>query len=73
MRRSFYHYVKTLRDPYKKDEMTLFANAVDKDGTFPKQSKSYDEISNYLEMNGDYVVSMDIFDKVFRSYEENNK
>ncbi len=73
MRRSFYHYVKTLRDPYKKDDITLFANAVDNDGTFPKHSTAYEEISSYLEMNGDYVVSMDVFDKVFQMYQDNNK
>jgi len=73
MRRSFYQYVKTLRDPYKKDDITLFANAVDHDGTFPKHSSSYDELSGYLEMNGDYVVSMDVFDEVFQLYKDNNK
>lgn len=73
MRRSFYHYVRTLRDPYLKDDITLFANAVDQDGTFPKQSINYDELSDYLEMNGDYVVSMDVFDKVFQMYKDNNK
>lgn len=68
MRRSFYHYVKTLRDPYKKDEVTLFANAVDKDGSFPKQSESYDEISRYLEIDADYIDSMSVFDEVFQDY-----
>lgn len=73
MRRSFYHYVRTLRDPYKKDDITRFANAVDHDGTFPKQSSDYNELSDYLEMNGDYVVSMEVFDEVFQMYKDNNK
>ncbi|MCC5889272.1 MAG: YozE family protein [Alkalibacterium sp.] len=73
MRRSFYHYVKTIRDPYKKDEVTLFANSVDKDGSFPKQSEDYDEISRYLEIDADYVDSMSVFDEVFQNYIDNNK
>lgn len=73
MRRSFYHYVKTLRDPNKKDEITLFANAVDKDGSFPKQSEDYDELSRYLEIDVDYVESMSVFDNIFQDYLDNNK
>lgn len=73
MRRSFYHYVKTLRDPHKKDEMTLFANSVDKDGSFPKQSEDYDEISRYLETDADYIEAMSVFDDVFQMYQDNNK
>lgn len=73
MRRSFYQYIKTMRDPYKKDDMTLLANAIDKDGAFPKHSTQYNELSDYLEMNGDYVISMDVFDKVYQMYEDNNK
>lgn len=73
MRRSFFHYVKTLRDPYKKDEVTLFANAVDEDGSFPKQSEDYAEISDYLELNADYIKSMTVFDQVFQEYSDTNK
>lgn len=73
MRRSFYHYVKTLRDPYKKDDITLFANAVDEDGSFPKQSEEYGEISDYLELNADYIRSMTVFDHLFQEYSETNK
>ena len=72
MRRPFYHYLMTHRDPYKKDALTLFANAAEKDGSFPKQSESYEEISRYLEMNGEYLDSMTVFDDAFRLYKENN-
>ncbi|EXJ22603.1 hypothetical protein ADIAL_2189 [Alkalibacterium sp. AK22] len=73
MRRSFYHYVKTLRDPYKKDSATLFANAVSDDGAFPKQSSDYAELSDYLELSADYVESMLVFDQLFQDYTEKNK
>ena len=44
MKRSFYHYLMTERDPHKKDEVTLFANAASEDLSFPKQSIDFDEV-----------------------------
>lgn len=71
MRQSFYQYMLTERDPNRKDELTRFAYDVVKDGMFPKQSTSYNEISDYLELNGDYPPSMSIFDKAWDRYIEN--
>lgn len=70
MRRSFYHYLMTQRDPKKKDELTNFANAAFQDGSFPKQSEEHDEISEYLELNADYLPSMTIFDDAWQTYQE---
>lgn len=70
MRRSFYHYLMTHRDPKKKENITLFANAAEKDGSFPKQSEDYDEISAYLEFNGQYLPSMQVFDEAWQLYQE---
>lgn len=68
MEMSFYSYLMTERDPYKKDEVTHFANAAADDRTFPKQSEDYDEISRYLELNADYLPSMTIFDEAWENY-----
>ena len=46
MQRPFYHYLMTERDPHKADDITLFANAVYLDDSFPKQSEDYHEISH---------------------------
>lgn len=73
MRRSFYHYLMTERDPHKKDEVTLFANEAELDASFPKQSEDYHEISQYLEMNGHYLSSMTIFDEAWNRYQEKNE
>lgn len=72
MRRSFYHYILTLRGPKIEDEITLFANEVGNDITFPKQSIDYDEISNYLELSSNYIENMDIFDQAWERYLETN-
>jgi uncharacterized protein YozE (UPF0346 family) len=68
MEMSFYQYLMTERDPYKKDEITLFANAAFNDRIFPKQSEDYDEVSTHLELNGDYLPSMTIFDEAWERY-----
>lgn len=68
MEMSFYHYLMTERDPYKNDDITQFANAAFKDRIFPKQSEDYDEVSRHLELNGDYLPSMTIFDEAWERY-----
>lgn len=73
MRRSFYHYLMTLRGPNQKDPETNFANQAAKDIQFPKQSEDYHDVSSYLELETSYLESMDIFDKVWEKYLENNK
>lgn len=72
MRRSFYHYLMTLKGPAK-DPETDFANEAAKDIQFPKQTEDYHELSSYLEMNADYLSNMDIFDELWEKYLENNK
>lgn len=70
METSFYHYLMTERDPYKKDDITQFANAAFEDRLFPKQSEDYDEVSRHLELNADYLPSMTIFDDAWQRYIE---
>lgn len=73
MKQSFYHYLMTERDPKRKDAVTEFANAAQYDGTFPKQSTEYNEISQYLEMNGSYLPSMTVFDAAWEKYQETSQ
>ena len=70
MKRSFYHYLLTERDPNKQDPITLFANNAYLDSSFPKQSKDYYEITLYLELNGNYLPSMTIFDEAWERYQQ---
>ncbi|HAY2996436.1 YozE family protein, partial [Enterococcus faecium] len=60
MNRSFFHYLMTLRGGGTHDALSVFATEAGKDIQFPKHSSSYEEISNYLELNVDYLPSMDI-------------
>ncbi|MBP3041729.1 YozE family protein [Bacillaceae bacterium Marseille-Q3522] len=68
MAKSFYHFLMTYRHPQPKDEISEFANAAYRDHGFPKSSKDYHQLSNYLELNGDYLKTMSIFDKAWELY-----
>ncbi|MBS4173187.1 YozE family protein [Bacillus sp. FJAT-49736] len=68
MNLSFYHYLMKYRDAKAKDDISLFANHAYNDHAFPKHSNDYHELSSYLEMNGAYLESMSIFDKVWELY-----
>ncbi len=54
MRRSFYHYLMTLKGPAKDSELILPMKRP-KIFSFPKQTEDYHELSSYLEMNADYL------------------
>lgn len=62
----------TLRGGKQMDAVSSFATDAGKDLQFPKHSASYEEISDYLELNVDYLPSMDIFDEVWQKYLENS-
>lgn len=68
MTRSFYHYLLTLRGALHHDPVALFAEQVSRDLQFPKQSIEYDEVSSYLELDGDYLESMQLFDELWEQY-----
>ncbi|MDO4903494.1 MAG: YozE family protein [Limosilactobacillus sp.] len=67
-RESFYRYLMTQRNPDSYDEIAQFANNAFLDTTFPKQSQDFDELSQYLEENADYLPSMTVFDAAWQQY-----
>ncbi|QBP18016.1 YozE family protein [Acetilactobacillus jinshanensis] len=69
---SFYQYLMSRRNLKKVDDpIANFANNAFYDESFPKQSKNYNKISNYLEEYGSYLPNMTIFDKVWQQYQDN--
>jgi uncharacterized protein YozE (UPF0346 family) len=69
MNKSFYHFMMKHRVPGSKDPIAQFVENMYEDHSFPKQSDDYDEISNYLELNGSYLSSMSLFDETWALYE----
>ncbi|RDI43097.1 YozE family protein [Falsibacillus pallidus] len=68
MNKSFYHFLLKYRHPEPKDDISVFANDAYDDHAFPKGSKDYHELSGYLELNGQYLKSMSIFDEAWELY-----
>lgn len=56
------------RHPEPKDSISVFANNAYHDHSFPKTSEDYHEVSSYLELNGQYMDSMTIFDEAWEQY-----
>ncbi|EFU78849.1 hypothetical protein HMPREF9223_0479 [Lactobacillus iners ATCC 55195] len=60
----------TLRDHNSTDEVVQFANNAEFDSNFPRQEQDYEKLSEYLELNATYLVSMTIFDRAYQMYQE---
>lgn len=73
MAKTFYQYLMIHRNSEGKSELAIFANHAYLDHSFPKRSSDYQEISQYLELNGDYLPSMRIFDEAWEMYVQNEK
>ncbi|MBW8450260.1 YozE family protein [Lactobacillus iners] len=69
-RESFYRFLMTLRDHNSTDEVVQFANNAEFDSNFPRQEQDYEKLSEYLELNATYLVSMTIFDRAYQMYQE---
>lgn len=65
---TFYQFLMTQRDPDDHSEVVQFANNAFFDQSFPKQQTDYEKLSQYLEMNGNYLPSMTIFDEAWQQY-----
>lgn len=68
MRRPFFSWLMTQRNPMTVDEVQTFANAAFYDQQFPKQAEDFDELSRYLEENASYLHSMSVFDEAWTRY-----
>lgn len=64
----------TLKDVKIPTDSSRLAEDASRDMQFPKQSEDYHEISDYLELNTNYLKSLSLFDQLWEIYmEENNE
>ncbi|WMJ15289.1 YozE family protein [Geobacillus proteiniphilus] len=68
MAKSFYRYLLRFRHGHQEDPVARFANGAHEDHSFPKGSADYEELSGYLELNGDYLESMVVFDELWEQF-----
>lgn len=67
-RRSFYEYVITFRGKLMADDESKLAEWIFRDQAFPRYSKSYNEVSDYLEWNSPFVNALAVFDDLWEKY-----
>jgi len=70
--RSFYQFLMTYRDNKQSDEKARLANWAFFDHNFPKYSKDYNEISDYLEWNSPFTNALIVFDEIWSIYTIND-
>ncbi|WP_318614470.1 YozE family protein [Sporosarcina sp. YIM B06819] len=70
MDRSFYRFVLSFRGGGKGDLHAMFAEAMFNDLSFPKEERSFDSLSRYIEEKADEQMPSVIFDELYRMYEE---
>lgn len=66
--RSFYHYMMRYRGAKKQTDERRLADWMFEDHDFPKQSKSFDEVSRYLEWNIPFTGASQVFDALWDEY-----
>ncbi len=73
MKRSFYLFALSFRGGTKEDEKAVFAEAMFKDLSFPKDETEYDVISRYVEEKADAELRSIVFDDLYKIYEDRFK
>lgn len=68
MHKTFYTFLMTQRNPDSTDAIAEFASNAFLDQSFPKQSKDFHELSQYLELNAGYLPTMTVFDDAWQAY-----
>ena len=62
-----------IKGPSHTDEAQIFATHASHDIQFPNIPTIMMKFLSYLELNVDYLPSMDIFDRIWEQYVEDNK
>lgn len=65
---SFYHFALTARG--RKDEKGELAEEIFDDLSFPKHEKDFHILSDYIETQGYYTISLSVFDDLYEEYTE---
>jgi len=68
--KSFYHFMMRYRGNKVKNEEKQLADWMFLDNSFPKQSVSYYEVSDYLEFNSPFPEAIQTFDRLWEEYIE---
>lgn len=70
MRKSFYSWLMTERNPKSQLSKAVLADLVFADSTFPKHTSDFDEVSRYLEEHACFSFPLSDFDTIWQEYLE---
>lgn len=70
MRRTFYSWLMTQRNPKSNEPVAILADHIFDELDFPKQSSDFDEVSRFLEEHARFSFSMSDFDAIWEMYLE---
>ena len=65
---SFYQFALTVRG--RRDDKGAFAEMIFQDLDFPKYESNFDQLSDYIETEGNYTLPLSVFDALFEEYQE---
>ncbi|QLK86181.1 YozE family protein [Staphylococcus sp. 17KM0847] len=65
---SFYQFALTVRG--RRDDTGALAEMIFQDLDFPKHETQFDVLSEYIETEGNYTLSMSVFDTLYEEYQE---
>lgn len=68
MRKSFYTWLMTQRNPKSNAPTAILADYVFDETTFPKQSSDFNEVSDYLEEHASFAFPLSQFDAIWEEY-----
>lgn len=70
MRRSFYAWLMTQRNPKSNEPVAILADLAFEDTTFPKHTDEFDAVSRYLEDGANFSFNLGLFDQIWEDYLE---
>lgn len=68
MRKSFYSWLMTQRNPKSDTPTAVLADLVFEDSSFPKHTDDFNQISSYLEDQAVFSFNLVQFDQIWEDY-----
>lgn len=68
MRKSFYSWLMTQRNPKSNEPLAILADLVFDDTTFLKHTNDFETISRYLEDQAGFSFNLGQFDEIWEDY-----
>ena len=65
MRKSFYTWLMTQRNPKSNEPVAILADLAFEDSTFPKHTDDFEEVSRYLEDHASFSFNLGQFDQIW--------